>query len=86
MADDGVCTLREAITAANSDTASGATAGECAAGAGADSITFAADYTITLDGSQLPVVTSEMTITGNGAANTIIQANAAPDTGHLPRL
>ncbi len=27
VADDGVCTLREAITAANSDTASGATAG-----------------------------------------------------------
>ena len=32
VADDGVCTLREAITAANSDTASGATAGECAGG------------------------------------------------------
>ena len=27
---DGLCTLREAITAANSDTASGAAAGECA--------------------------------------------------------
>jgi CSLREA domain-containing protein len=80
VADDGFCTLREAITAANSDTASGATAGECAAGSGADTITFAANYTITLVGSQLPAVTSEMTITGNGAANTIIQANAAPNT------
>src|SRR5216683_3054349 len=29
---DGLCTLREAITAANTNTASGATAGECAAG------------------------------------------------------
>ncbi len=40
----------------------------------ADDITFAADYTITLVGSQLPAVTTEMTITGNGAANTIIEA------------
>ena len=31
-------------------------------------------------GSQLPAVTTEMTITGNGAANTIIQANAAANT------
>jgi CSLREA domain-containing protein len=80
VADDGVCTLREAITAANSDTASGATAGECAAGAGADTIIFTADYTITLVVIQLPAVTSELTITGNGAANSIIQANAAPNT------
>src|SRR5713101_4914941 len=29
---DGLCTLREAITAANTNTASGVTAGECAAG------------------------------------------------------
>ncbi len=70
----------EAITAANTDTASGATAGECAPGSGSDTITFAADYTITLVGSQLPAVTTEMTITGNGAANTIIQANAAANT------
>ncbi len=80
VADDGVCTLREAITAANSDTASGATAGECAAGAGANTITFDADYTITLVVFQLPAVTSELTITGNGAANSIIQANAVPFT------
>jgi CSLREA domain-containing protein len=80
VADDGQCTLREAIIAANSDTASGATAGECAAGSGSDTITFADDYVITLDGSQLPVVTSVITIIGNGPANTIIQANAAPNT------
>src|SRR5258706_11340658 len=41
-ADDGVCTLREAIIAANTNTASGAMPGECAAGAaGADTIVFA---------------------------------------------
>jgi CSLREA domain-containing protein len=75
---DGFCTLREAITNANND--SDTFGGDCAAGSGADTITFAADYTITLAGSQLPAVTSEITITGNGAANTIIQANAAPAT------
>ncbi len=32
MADDGACTFREAITAANTNTASGAMMGECAAG------------------------------------------------------
>ena len=35
VADDGFCTLREAITAANTDTASGAMLGECSAGSGA---------------------------------------------------
>lgn len=79
VANDGFCTLREAITSANGDTASGAAAGECAAGSGADTITFTANYTITLVGSQLPTVTTTMTITGNGTVNTIIQANVAPN-------
>jgi len=59
------CTLREAINAANMRI-------------GTDAITFAGDYTITLNGSQLPAVTSgsTITITGNGADNTIIQASA----------
>jgi hypothetical protein len=34
---DGLCTLREAITAANNNAASGATAGECAAGSSSGS-------------------------------------------------
>jgi len=46
-------------------------------GAG-EEITFDADYTITL-ASQLSI-SSSMTITGTGAQNTIIQANANPDT------
>jgi CSLREA domain-containing protein len=71
IADDGLCTLREAIVAANTDAAYS----DCAAGSGADLITFAGDYTITLNGSRLPLITSLMTITGNGAANTIIQAS-----------
>src|SRR5688500_18443091 len=57
VSNDGSCTLREAITSAETDTTSGAAAGECAAGSGSDTITFDSDYTITL-GSQLPAVTT----------------------------
>lgn len=39
--NDGECTLREAILAANTDTASGAASGECIAGSGTDTINFA---------------------------------------------
>ncbi len=56
------CSLRGAINLANTF-------------AGADTITFADDYTITLAGSSLPDVTTEMTISGTGAANTIVQAS-----------
>jgi len=75
---DSFCSLREAIINANGDLDS--SGGDCAAGSGADHITFAANYTITLDGSQLPTISSEMTISGNGAANTIIEASAIPNT------
>ena len=63
----GDCSLRAAIEEAN-------------ALAGADTITVpAGTYTLTL-GSQLPVVTTDITINGNGAANTIIQADAIANT------
>lgn len=68
---DGLCTLREAITNANNNAV---TNPDCTAGFGADTITFAGDYTITLT-SQLPDVTSTITINGNGATKTIIQAS-----------
>ncbi len=77
VGNDSVCTLREAITNANNDAA---TYTDCAAGAGADTITFAGNYIITLVGSQLPVIWTEMTITGKGITNTIIQSNVAPNT------
>ena len=52
IADDGVCTLREAITAANTDTASGAMGGECIAGSGTDTIDVpAGTYTLALAGT-----------------------------------
>lgn len=72
-ADDGACTLREAITAANTDTASGATPGECIAGSGADTINF------NISGSgihritptiQLPTITETLNIDGTTQPGT----------------
>ena len=52
VANDGQCSLREAITAANTDTASGATGGECAAGSGDDTITLPlGTYTLAISGA-----------------------------------
>ncbi|MEP7132101.1 MAG: CSLREA domain-containing protein [Acidobacteriota bacterium] len=84
-ANDGVCTLREAITAANTNTASGAAAGECAAGsAGLDTITFnipgAGLHTINPT-STFPTITEAVFIdayTQPGAsANTLAVGNNA---------
>ena len=85
-ANDGKCTLREAILVAVNDARSGALPGECVAGSttGEDTITFAGNYTITVS-SQLPYINNppaklfnSIKIAGNGAANTIIQAAASP--------
>jgi CSLREA domain-containing protein len=76
---DGLCTLREAITAANSNTASGATAGECGAGSASDSDTISltgVTGTITL-ASALPDITSDMTISGPGPNQLTISGNNA---------
>ncbi len=91
VADDGLCTLREAITASNTNTASGATGGECAAGdAGADTIEFdissTADftisgqngYTIDLASDSLPLITEEVLIDGYS------QTGAQPNTAVSP--
>lgn len=77
VAIDGFCTLREAIINANNDNQSGST--DCPAGSGADTITFAGNYTITLAGSELPVVTTTIIINGNGVTNTVLQANVNPN-------
>lgn len=95
-ADDGSCTLREAITAANTDTASGALSGECIAGSGADTINFnitgTSDFT---NGGQpgytiqptsgLPSITDTVNIDGytqpGAQANTAIAPN--PLNGRL---
>lgn len=94
--NDGECTLREAITSANTDTASGAAVGECAAGSGIDTINFAitgtADFTnggqngYTIEPqSTLPAITAQVTINGysqpGAQANTAIAPN--PLNGRL---
>jgi CSLREA domain-containing protein len=71
---DGLCTLREAITSANTDTASGAVAGECAAGSGDDNIDFSVTGTITLT-TALSVISSNITINGPGASLLTISGN-----------
>lgn len=86
-ANDGQCTLREAIIAANTNTASGAMAGECAAGAaGLDTIAFniagAGVHTIAPT-SFLPTITEVLTIDGytqpaNGGAAASPNTNAFP--------
>jgi CSLREA domain-containing protein len=80
-ANDGVCTLREAITSANTNTASGAAAGECAAGAASlDLIVFsiaggcAVPCTITPT-TALPAITQFVILDGysqpGASANTL---------------
>ena len=75
---DGLCTLREAIQAANSNTASGAAAGECAAGnsSESDTINFSVTGTITLL-TALPDLLSSMSLNGPGANLLTISGNSA---------
>jgi len=67
---DGLCSLREAITNANS--ASDTTDGDCAAGTGNDTVTFSVGGTITL-GSPLPGVANspDGSLTINGGTQGI---------------
>ena len=71
---DGVCTLREAIRAANSDTASGGLPGECLAGSGADAITFSVTGTIVSAGGTFQV-NNTLSILGPGARNLTINGS-----------
>ena len=70
VADDGACTLREAIVAANTNAASGVTVGECDAGQAAptaDTIAFAiAGSGVRTIGptSALPAITEAVVIDG----------------------
>ena len=67
--DDDICTLREAINNANSD--SDTTLGDCLAGSGVDTISFSVSGTITLD-SQLPDITDTDALTIDGTGQSII--------------
>ena len=76
IADDGLCTLPEAIISANTQTASGSLPGECPAGSiGGNIIVLQSAATYTLVAAHnasyglngLPAVTSVIIISGNGA-------------------
>lgn len=71
IADDGVCTLPEAIASANDNVSSGVTTGECEAGdAGEDSIVFdlaPGEDEINTLGIVLPTVMEPLNIIGPGA-------------------
>ena len=89
-ADDGVCTLREAIIASNSNAASGANPGECVSGdPGADVINFnitgAADFTIagqngyTIQPSTgLPNISETVSINGYSQPGALANTAVAP--------
>lgn len=72
---DGDCSLREAIRAANLDTAVDA----CSPGSGADEITFAltTPAIITLTQGQLVIENDPLTLTGPGAAQLTLSGNGA---------
>jgi hypothetical protein len=88
---DGLCTLPEAIHAANANIASGPAAGECVAGEpGLDVIHLpAGTYTVSVannvasGANGLPVISSPIEIVGDGAAATIIERDAAVATPDL---
>ena len=82
-ANDGVCTLHEAITSANTNTSSGAMAGECAAGSAlptVDTIQFAIPgaglHTIILLSPSLPPITEDVIINGFTQAGASANSNA----------
>jgi CSLREA domain-containing protein len=70
------CTLRDAISAANTDMA----AGGCPAGAGSDTIIFSVSGTIGLVSSALPNVPNGSTVTIDGAGHSVAISggNAVP--------
>lgn len=67
VSPDGKCSIREAITVANDDAALYGATGECPAGSGTDTIRFLPDRSWPVN-SQLPVITTSMTIDGGGRA------------------
>lgn len=87
LVSNGVCSLREAIIAANTDTA----VGGCTAGAGGDVITLAAGvYTLTLGGAgEDSAQTGDLdtmgalTINGAGRSTTVVDGNAADRVFHI---
>lgn len=90
-ANDGECSLREAIASANDDAASGAAAGECPAGSGNDTIEFATPST-TIVLNSLLIITDGVEIKGAGtvldqaAAINILSVDATGATVRLRNM
>lgn len=79
-ADNGDCSLREAVNAANTNSASGSVDRECQAGLGSALIEFApelAPSTVTLQGNPL-VTTASMEIRGDTVSGITIRGEATP--------
>jgi len=78
---DGLCSIREAIVAANTDTASGVPVGECAAGGGTDTISIpAGTYLLSVNfnaSTRLPIITENVDFSGAGINSTFIQGAVA---------
>src|SRR6266567_6851769 len=70
----GVCALRDAIKAANSDTA----VNGCVAGSGADAIVFSVTGVIALTAT-LPTISGDLTITGPGSPAITIDGSVGRD-------
>jgi CSLREA domain-containing protein len=79
-ANDGECTLREAITSANTNTASGAALGECTAGSvtGSDVIDIGVTGTVNLT-NVLPDLSSNLQIEGPGADQLTVRRDTGSD-------
>jgi hypothetical protein len=70
VANDGLCSLREAVGAAETRLASGSAAGECRAGSGSDTIIVPAGAPYVLTGSL--TISGIITLSGGGAGTTTI--------------
>ncbi len=77
-AAEGECSLREAIVAANTDTAYR----ECPAGFGADEIEIAPAGPITLV-ADLPQIVAALTVRGRGPGDTVIDGGGAFEVFHM---
>ena len=77
VANDGSCSLREAITATDTGAASGTAAGECPGGAGNDMIVVPRG-TYTLVHGKLSI-SGSVTIAGAGATSTTIDGSGSTD-------
>jgi CSLREA domain-containing protein len=81
--NDGLCSLREAVIAANTDTASGPASGECPAGNGADTINVPTGvFTLAITGGNEDAsatgdldILHSVNLVGSGETQTVLDAN-----------